>query len=67
MHHRHRTGGTSNYSGCLDYSEEPEPRLTSALKEPRKPPKESVRLSTERGEAEASGERSLAAASGAIR
>ena len=33
--------------------------MTSALKEPRKPP--SVRLSTERGEAEASGERSLAA------
>ena len=35
--------------------------MTSALKLPRKPPKESVRLSTERGEAEASGERSLAA------
>ena len=43
------------------YSEDP--RLTRALNEPRKPPKESVRLSTERGEAAASGERSLAMAS----
>ena len=37
--------------------------MTRALNEPRKPPKESVRLSTERGEAAASGERSLAMAS----